>query len=292
VYPAPFAYLAPTSIPEALDSLVDLRDEEPKILAGGQSLIPLMKLRFAQPAYVVDINRIAELRGVRRDDDGGLRIGALTRERELEDAEVVRQRYPILFDTATVIADPLVRNLATVGGNLAHGDPANDHPATMIALGAEVVAVGPGGARRIPIEEFFTGLFETVLEPTEILTQIRIPPPPAGTGAAYVKYERQAGDFAVAGAAVNLTAIDGVVARARVALTNVGSTPYRAHDVERVLAGRRPSAGDLRAAGALAADGLDLYDELSSPADYKRRVVTAVVARALARALARAGGWP
>src|SRR5881296_4626910 len=180
--PAAFEYHAPTSIGEATALLAKLGDDA-KVLSGGQSLIPLMKLRLASPAHLVDINGIPGLSGI-READGFLRIGALTRESELEESDLIRTRYPLLHDTSKVIADPVVRNLATLGGNLAHGDPANDHPATMLALGAEVVAAGPKGERRVRITSFFTGPFETSLRPEEILVEIRIPSPPARSGGA------------------------------------------------------------------------------------------------------------
>src|SRR5881396_4035627 len=176
VIAAAFDYHAPGSITEATALLAQL-GEEAKILSGGQSLIPLMKLRLASPRHLVDINRIPGLAGI-READGMLRIGALTRESELEESELIRTRYPLLYDTCKVIADPLVRNLATIGGNLAHGDPANDHPATMLALGAVLVAVGPRGHREISIDDFFPSLFTTALQPDEILKEIRVTIPP------------------------------------------------------------------------------------------------------------------
>src|SRR5271155_2778191 len=174
--PPSFEYLRPKTLPEAV-AMLQQHGEEAKILSGGQSLIPMMKLRLARPGFLIDINRIAGLSYV-KEEDGLLKIGGLKREAELEASLVVRTRYPILLDTAHVIADPQVRNMATVGGNLAHGDPANDHPATMVALGAEVVATGAKGERVIPIEEFFLTLFSTALQHDEILTEIRIPIPP------------------------------------------------------------------------------------------------------------------
>src|SRR5499426_751841 len=221
--PAAFEYHAPGTIGEATALLAKL-GEDAKVLSGGQSLIPYMKLRLASPAHLVDINGIPGLSGI-RESDGVLRIGALTRESELEESEIVRSRYPLLHDTSKVIADPLVRNLATVGGNLAHGDPANDHPATMLALGAEVVAVGPKGKRRIPIASFYTGPFETALEADEILTEIRVPVPAPRSGGAYLKLERKVGDFATAAVAVQI-ALDenGACEHAGVGLTNVGMT--------------------------------------------------------------------
>jgi aerobic carbon-monoxide dehydrogenase medium subunit len=194
--PAAFEYHAPKSIGEATSLLTTLGDEA-KVMSGGQSLIPLMKLRLASPGHLVDLNGIPGLAFI-KESDAFLRIGALTRESDLEDSEIVRTRYPLLFDTCQVIADPVVRNLATVGGNLAHGDPANDHPATMLALDALVVAVGPGGERSIPVAAFFTGPFTTALRAGEILTEIRVPSLPARSGGAYVKLERKVGDFATA----------------------------------------------------------------------------------------------
>ena len=189
--PPQFEYFAPETLDEAI-SLLEDHGPEATVLAGGQSLIPLMKLQLALPAYVVDINRIAGLADI-TDDDCCLRIGSLTRESDLDRSEAVQTKYPILHDTTSVIADPLVRNMATVGGNLAHGDPANDHPATMLALGAEVVAVGSGGERVIPVSDFFEGPLATALEQGEILTEIRVPAQPEGSGGAYLKLERKGG---------------------------------------------------------------------------------------------------
>jgi carbon-monoxide dehydrogenase medium subunit len=183
--PAVFEYHAPGTIGEATALLARL-GADAKILSGGQSLIPLMKLRLAAPPHLVDINAIPGLAYV-REDGGSLRIGGLTREADLEESEIVRRRYPLLLDTCRVIADPIVRNLATIGGNLAHGDPANDHPATMLALGAQVVVAGAGGERTIPIGAFFTGPFSTALRADEIVVEIRVPTPRPGSGGAYVK---------------------------------------------------------------------------------------------------------
>src|SRR5881296_3056070 len=185
--PSAFDYHATASVPEAIALLTRFGDSA-KVISGGQSLLPLLKLRLGAAEHLVDIGRIAGLEYV-REEGGSLRIGGRTRESVLERSEIVRARYPILLDTARVIADPLVRNRATVGGNLAHGDPANDHPAAMLALGAEVVATGPRGERVIAIGDFFLGLFRTALDPDENLTEIRIPVPPPFSGGAYVKLE-------------------------------------------------------------------------------------------------------
>jgi len=193
--PASFSYHSPASISEATALLARYGDDA-KVLSGGQSLIPLMKLRLASPQHLVDINRVPGLAYI-KEDGGVLRIGALTRESDLDESDLIRTRYAILHDTTRVIADPLVRNLATVCGNLAHADPANDHPATMLALGAEVVAVGQRGERRIPVSAFFSGPFATALDAGEILTEVRIPVPPPRSGGAYLKLERKVGDFEI-----------------------------------------------------------------------------------------------
>ena len=287
--PPPFEYHAPTSLGEAT-ALLDRLGDDAKILSGGQSLIPLMKLRLASPGHLVDINGIAGLAYI-REVDGGLRIGGLTRESDLEESELVRSRYPLLHDTCRVVADPLVRNLATLGGNLAHGDPANDHPATMLAYGAEVVAVGSRGERRIPIGSFFPAFFTTALRPGEVLTEIRIPTPPARSGGAYVKLERKVGDFATAAVAVQLTlGADGACQRVGIGLTNVGSMPIQATAAEAALRGRRPDAAAITAAAQAAAAASDPSADLRGSVEYKRDLVRVLTARALRKALERAGG--
>ena len=287
--PAAFEYHSPGSISEATALLARL-GEDAKVLSGGQSLIPLMKLRLSSPRHVVDINGIGGLDGV-REANGFLRIGALTRESDLEESEVVRTRYPLLHDTCKVIADPLVRNLATVGGNLAHADPANDHPATMLALGAEVVAVGPKGERTIPIASFFTGPFATSLRPDEILTEIRIPATPARSGGAYVKLERKVGDFATAAvAAYVVLSVGGTCDQVGIGLTNVGLTPIKATQAEAALKGKKPDAATIKQAAELAAAAAQPSDDLRGSAEYKKDLVRVLTARALRRAVERAEG--
>jgi carbon-monoxide dehydrogenase medium subunit len=286
--PAAFDYHAPRSLPEALALLGQFGDEA-KVLSGGQSLLPLLKLRFAQPAHLVDIGRLPGLDYV-KEEGGFLKIGALAREVALEASEVVRSRYPILAATAAVIADPLVRNLATVCGNLAHGDPANDHPATMLALGAEVVATGPKGPRTIPVAQFFTGLFTTALAPTEVLTEIRIPAPPAGSGGAYVKLERKVGDFATAGAAAFLVLKGGTIASAGVGLTNAGPAPIKAREAEAFLVGQKPEDGVFAEAGRLAASAAKPGADRRGSAEYKKEMARVLTVRALRRAAQRAAG--
>jgi len=287
--PAAFEYHTPGSIKEATALLARLGDDA-KVLSGGQSLIPLMKLRLSSPRHVVDINGIGGLDGV-READGFLRIGALTRESDLEESEVVRTRYPLLHDTCKVIADPLVRNLATVGGNLAHADPANDHPATMLALGAEIVAVGTKGERTIPITAFFTGPFATALRPDEILVEIRIPTPPARSGGAYLKLERKVGDFATAAVAVHIVlSAGGTCDQVGIGLTNVGLTPIKATQAEAALKGKRPDAATIKQAAELAAAAAQPSDDLRGSAEYKKDLVRVLTARALRRAIERAEG--
>jgi aerobic carbon-monoxide dehydrogenase medium subunit len=286
--PAAFEYHAPGSISEAT-ALLARFGEDAKLLSGGQSLIPLMKLRLASPRHLVDINGIPGLAYI-READGSLRIGALTRESELEESDLIQTRYPLLHDTSKVIADPLVRNLATVGGNLAHADPANDHPATMLALGAEVVSAGPKGERRIGIASFFTGPFATRLEPDELLVEIRIPIPPARSGGAYVKLERKVGDFATAAVAVQLTlGSDGACDQVGIGLTNVGLTPIKAEQAEAALKGRRPDEKTITSAAQLAAEASQPAADLRGPVEYKKDLVRVLTARALRKALQRAG---
>jgi carbon-monoxide dehydrogenase medium subunit len=287
--PPSFDYHAPKTLPEAVALLTKLGDDA-KVLSGGQSLLPMLKLRLAQPAHLVDIGRIDGLEYV-REDDGLLRIGGRTREAAIERSDLVRERYPLLADTAAVIADPIVRNLATVGGNLAHGDPANDHPATMIALGARVAVVGPKGEREIPVAQLFTGLFTTALRPDEILTEIRIPKPPAHSGGAYLKLERKVGDFATAAVAVQLTlGAGGEVEKVAIALTNAGPTPVEAAEAERWLTGKKLDGAAAAEAAKLVAKAANPTADRRGTVEYKREMARVLTARALRRAVERAGG--
>lgn len=286
--PPAFEYLRPSTIPEAIAFLQQYGDEA-KVLSGGQSLIPMMKLRLARPAYLIDINRIAGLSYI-KEEDGHLKIGGLTREADLEGSPTIRTKFPIIFDTAHVIADPQVRNLATVAGNLAHGDPANDHPATMLALGAKVVATGPKGERVIPVEDFFVSLFTTALQPNEIVTEIRIPLPPPRSGGAYFKLERKVGDFATAAVAAQVT-LDGggVCQQVGIGLTNVGPTPVKARKAEAFLRGKKLDDATIRQAAQLASEEAQPSSDLRGPAEYKKALVKELTARALLRAVERAG---
>lgn len=287
--PDQFEYFAPKTVPEAV-GLLQRYGPEAKLLAGGHSLIPLMKLRLAAPRYLVDINRIAGMAYI-NEADGMLRIGALTRHGDLETSDLLRARYPLLADTARVIADPLVRNLGTIGGSLAHADPAGDWGAAMLAVGAQVVASGARGARVIAIDDFFVDTFTTALEPDEILTEVRIPQPVPGSGGAYLKLERKVGDFAIAavGAALVLDAKE-TATRVGIGLCNVGSTSLRARRAEEALRGRKPDDAAIARTAAAAAEESDPAADLRGPAEYKRDMVRVLTGRALRLALRRAKG--
>lgn len=285
--PGAFEYAAPKSLPEAI-ALLQQHGEDAKILAGGHSLIPLMKLRLAQPAYLIDINKIPGLDYI-KEQDGELRIGALTRESSIDASQLVQTRYPLLADTARVIADPLVRNLATVGGNIAHADPANDHPATMLAYNASVVVVGPRGERVIPISNFFIDLFLTDLGQDEILTEIRIPTPPARSGGAYIKLERKVGDYATAAVAAQVTLDEaGVCQYVGIGLTAVSSVPLKATRSEDALRGQPLTDEAIRHAAQLASEDCDPTADLRGSVEYKRAMVKELTRRALTKARERA----
>lgn len=287
--PATFDYHAPGSLADAI-TLLDKLGDEAKVLSGGMSLLPMLKIRLAQVAHLVDIGRIPGLDYI-KEEGGTLKIGAATKESALERSDLIRSKYPILLDTALVIADPIVRNRATAGGNLAHGDPANDHPATMLALGASVVARGPKGERTIPVDQFFKGLFTTALAANEILTEIRIPTPPAKSGGAYVKLERKVGDFATAGAAAQVTlAANGTIEKAGIGLTNAGPTPIKAVEAEKFLAGKKPDDATLQEAGRLAAKATNPSADRRGSVEYKREMARVHTVRALKAAIRRAGG--
>jgi carbon-monoxide dehydrogenase medium subunit len=285
--PPAFEYLRPNTLPEAI-AFLDQYGDDAKILSGGQSLIPMMKLRLARPGYLVDINRIADLSYI-KEEDGYLKIGGLTREADLENSALIRSKYPIILDTARAIADPQVRNMATLAGNLAHGDPANDHPATMLALGAQVMAVGPRGERALPIESFFVTLFTTELQHNEIISEIRIPIPKPRSGGAYLKLERKVGDFATAGVAAQVTVDGGGICQsAGIGLTNVGATPVKAVNAEQSLHGKKLDEANIAEAAKLASGEAQPSSDLRGPAEYKVGLVKELTRRALARAYERA----
>jgi carbon-monoxide dehydrogenase medium subunit len=285
--PASFEYFRPKAISEAI-ALLQQHGDDAKILSGGQSLIPMMKLRLARPGYLIDINEIPGLRYI-KEEDGYLKIGGLTHEADLEASDLIRSKHPIILDTASLIADPQVRNMATVGGNLAHGDPANDHPATMLALEAQVVTTGSQGQRVVPIKDFFVSLFTTALRHDEILTEIRIPIPPPKSGGAYFKLERKVGDFATVGVAAQVSLGDkGVCQRAGIGLTNVGPTPIKAKRAEDFLRGKALDESHVKQAAQLAAEDAKPSTDLRGPAEYKEAMVKELARRALTRARERA----
>ena len=286
--PPQFDYEAPTSIGDAIALLQGNPDA--KILAGGQSLIPLMRFRLAEPAMLVDINRIEGMSYI-REEGGWLKIGAMTREAEIDESDLVADKYPLLADTALVIADPLVRNMSTLGGNLVHADPANDHPATMLAYGANVVAVGPGGERTISINDFFVDTFQSALASDEILTEIQIPAANGSSGGAYYKIERKVGDFATAAVAVQVK-LDGSgnIEQAGIGLTNVGLMPIKATAAEDALIGNAPDDALITQAAGLAGEAAEPFSDRRGSEEYKRSLVRTITSRALHTALDRAKG--
>ena len=287
--PAAFEYHTPATLDEAL-SLLQEYGFEAKILTGGQSLLPMMKLRLAEPEHLIDLNGIPGLAYI-REEGGHLKIGGLTREAEMEASGLIRARLPILHDTGTLIADPQVRNLGTLGGNLAHGDPGNDHPATMLALGAQVIATGPNGQRTIPITDFFVDFYTTALEPEEILTEVQIPLPPPGSGGAYLKLERKVGDYATVGVAAQVTLdATGRCTQAGIGLTNVSYVPVKATEAEARLRGSSLAEADLDEAARLAAAASRPSSDLRGSEEYKRAMVRVLTKRALQRAVERARG--
>ncbi|MFQ5920219.1 MAG: FAD binding domain-containing protein [Thermoplasmata archaeon] len=287
--PPQFEYFAPSSVDEAVE-LLERYDGEAKVLAGGMSLIPILKLRLAEPAALVDIGRIEGLSYI-REEDGWLRIGAGTVVSDLHDSELVREKYPIFHDATSVIADPLVDNMGTVGGNLAHGDPANDLPACALVLGAQVIAQGPKGSRTIPVREFFVDTFETALEDNEILTEVQVPTPRPNQGNAYMKIEKRAGDFSIAAVAANVILnADGTVKEAGIGLTSVGPTPLFAEEASNHLAGGSTDEATIARAAELAEQAADPVSDLRGPAEYKRAMVGVLTRRTVGKALERAGG--
>jgi aerobic carbon-monoxide dehydrogenase medium subunit len=281
--PAAFEYHRPSSLDEAL-SLLSAHADDGKVLAGGQSLIPLMKLRFAAPEHLIDINRVPGLDTV-EEADGRLRIGAMTRHATLAASDLLKARYPVMAQAAPMISDPLVRNLGTIGGSLAHADPAGDWGSVMLAMGATVVVRSSNGEREVPIDEFLQDTFTTSLEPDELVTEIRVPQPEAHSGGAYLKMERKVGDFATVAAAVHLRLSNGTIGKAGIALTAVGPKNVHATEAEDSLAGAEPTEVAFAEAGRLAAAAADPVGDVRGSADYKRHVVDVYVRRGLARAL-------
>ncbi len=283
--PPSFAYHAPRSIGEAISLLSSLGDDV-KLLAGGHSLLPMMKLRFAQPGVLIDINRVPELRGI-REEGGMIRIGAMTTENELIASSLLQSRLPLLPEAARLIGDPQVRNRGTIGGDIAHGDPGNDHPAIAMALDATFLLQGPQGERRVLAVDFFHGTFMTELAENEILTAILVAPFEPGTGYSYQKLKRKTGDWATAGAAVVMRMSGGLVTQARIGLTNVAPTALRARDAEAALIGQPVNDATLDAVAKAVRAVCDPAPDLRGSVEYKTAMAAEMTRRAIGAAAAR-----
>jgi carbon-monoxide dehydrogenase medium subunit len=284
--PREFQYYAPKTLPDALGLLRQLGDEA-KVLAGGHSLLPMMKLRFAQPAHLVDLGKIAELRGI-REDGATIRIGAMTTESDLIGSKLLQEKCPLLVEGARQISDPQVRYKGTIGGDIAHGDPGNDHPALALALGASFVLKGAGGERVVAADGFFRGTYDTLLEPGEIIAEIRIPTPAKGTGWCYAKLKRKTGDFATAAAAVTIRMQGDNVVDVAIALTNVGATALKAKDAEAALRGKALDAAAIEDAARLAMSICDPVADLRGDPEYKTAMAGEMTRTALRTAQSRA----
>jgi carbon-monoxide dehydrogenase medium subunit len=284
--PGSFNYHRPTSIADAVKLLASLGDEA-RPLAGGHSLVPMMKLRLATPEHLIDLGKIAALKGIRRDGDR-LLIGAMTTQHELLASEEVAKSVPILHEAAQLIADPQVRYMGTIGGNVANGDPGNDLPALMMTLGASYTLTGPTGSREVAASAFYQGAYFTALEPGELLTSITVPVPPAGHGYAYEKLKRKVGDYATAAAAVVLTMKGGTVATCRIGLTNLAETPLSADAAAKAVIGTKLDAATLKKAAAAAEAIMAPAADARGPVEYRKHVGGIMVTRALTRAAARA----
>lgn len=284
--PGAFAYHRPKSVKEAVALLADLGDDA-RPLAGGHSLIPMMKLRLAAPAHLVDLGGIGDLRGVRADG-GDIVIGAMTTQHELIADATLAAKLPLLRETALLIADPQVRYVGTLGGNVANGDPGNDMPAVMLCLGATYHLAGKSGERKIAARDFYEGAYLTALEPGEVVTAIRIPVPPAGHGAAYEKLKRKIGDYATAAAAVILSVNGGRVASCSIGLTNVAETPLWAEDAAKIAVGSTLDAATIQKAATAAEAIASPASDNRGPAAYRKKMAGVMTARALARAKSRA----
>lgn len=286
--PSGFEYHAPASVDDAIQLLTQY-SEDAKIVAGGHSLLPMMKLRFAEPAHLIDINGIAELKGI--SEEGGIvKIGAMTTENELINSEVLSEKCPLLPEAAKLIADPQVRNRGTVGGDIAHGDPGNDHPAIMLALDARFVLKGPNGERTVPANGFFLGTYWTGLEADEIMTQIQINSFAPGMGYGFNKLKRKTGDFATAGATVVLHLNGDTCEEIRIALTNVGACAFRAEDAENVLRGQVINDALINQAANKVMDVCEPVEDLRGDPEYKKHMAAEMTRRSIRDALVRAKG--
>lgn len=288
MYPAAFEYHAPATVKDALKLLGKLDDA--KILAGGHSLVPMMKLRLAQPKNIIDLRKVTGLSGI-KEDKSAITVGAMTTHWDVESSTVLKAKAPVVSETAAVIGDPAVRNKGTIGGSLAHADPAADMPATAIALGFEFVCEGAKAKRTVKVDDWFEGLMATALKDNELLTQIRIPVWPAGSGAAYLKFPHPASRFAVVGvcAAVTLDK-NGTCTRASVGVTGAGTKAVRASGVEAGLTGKQLDAATIEAAAQKAADGVDVQADLQGSVEYKSHLCRVFARRAIEAAVKRAQG--
>ena len=286
MYPAAFEYHAPGSVQEALGLLGKLDDA--KILAGGHSLVPMMKLRLAQPKHLIDLRKVPGLNTI-KEDGAMIAIGAMTTHWEVESSKVLQAKCPVVSDTAKIIGDPAVRNKGTIGGSLAHADPAADMPATVIALGAEFVCQGAKGKRTVKVDDWFQGLMATALGEDELLVEIRVPALAAGTGSAYMKFAHPASRFAIVGAAAVIT-VDkqGTCTKAGVGITGAGTKAVRAKGVEAGLVGKRLDAASIEAAAQKAADGVDVQADLQGSVEYKSHLCRVFARRAVEAALKKA----
>jgi aerobic carbon-monoxide dehydrogenase medium subunit len=284
MYPAQFDYHTPGSIKEALDLLGKHKDEA-KLLAGGHSLLPAMKFRLARPAHLVDLRKVPGLSGI-KEDGGTLVIGAMTTHYAVESSAAVKSKWPVLAATAALIGDPMVRNMGTIGGSLAHADPAADYPATIIALNSEMVVEGAKGKRTIKVDDFFKGLMTTAVGADEILTEVRVPALAANQSAAYMKFPHPASRFAVVGVAAVLTVDGGTCSKASIGITGAGTHATRAKGVEAAIAGKALDAASIQAAAEKAPDGVDVQADLQGSVDYKRHLLKVFAKRAIEAATA------
>lgn len=286
--PAPFSYEAPRTLESALEALTT-HGTDAKVLAGGQSLIPVMNFRLARPAVLIDLNHLPDLDFVRREASGALRLGALTRQSQLERDPLVAEFAPLLSEAVPHIAHPQIRNRGTVGGTLAHADPAAEMPAVMVALGARFRLVGPEGSRWIDAAEFFQGLFSTALAANELLIEVEIPAPPGRTGSAFMEIARRHGDYALAGIALTVTLNEsGACREARLVALGVGDRPVLSTRLAERLQGQRPDATVLEEAVAALQDEIDPVGDIHASADFKRHLVGVLTRRALGTAIERA----
>lgn len=286
--PAPFELYSPSSVAEAVDLLAE-HDGEAKLLAGGQSLVPLMNFRLAQPEVLVDLGRVAPLRGIRLGPDDVLHVGAMTRHRDLEHDADARRGWALLDDAVPTIGHVAIRNRGTIGGSLAHADPAAELPAVLVALGGAVITESPRGSRRIAADDFFQMIFTTALEPDELITEVVFPPVPVGVGDAWLKFARRHGDFAVVGVAARVELLpDGACGHAALVLAGAASVPLNVAGVDDIVRDREPSDGLWTELGAHAARGISPPDDLHGSAAYRRHLVSVLSRRALATAHDRA----